>query len=75
MNQELTKEQQLMYDIIFEETEEYEIKVLEYINEIYEVEEFTNKILNILLDSGIKIREQVYVLTKEKKAWILKIKR
>lgn len=75
MNNELTKEQKLLYDIIFLNDEEYEIKLMEYLDEIYLLEDFTNKIVSNLLDSGIKVKEQIYVLTKEKKSWILKIKR
>ncbi len=75
MSNELTKEQKLLYDLIFLNEEEYEIKLMEYMEEIYLLEDFTNKILSNLLDSGIKIKEQIYVLTKEKKSWILKIKR
>lgn len=72
---ELTKEQQLLYDIIFSETVDFEIKILDYIEDSYLIENFTDKIMKCLLLSGIKVIEQVYILTKEKKSWVLKIKR
>jgi hypothetical protein len=75
MNRELNKVQSLLYNLIFENDTEYEIKLLDYIDELYLLDDFTSKILSNLLDSGIKIKEQIYVLTKEKKTWILKIKR
>jgi hypothetical protein len=74
-NMEMNKEQQLLFDLIFLNKKEYEIRLLEYINDIKHIEEFSEKITSILTQSGIKIKEQVFVLTKDKTAWILKIKR
>jgi hypothetical protein len=75
LKKELNKVEQLMHDLIFDKKVEYEIDLTEYISEITDAEEFTNEIVNNLIKSGIKIVEQVIILVKDKKTWILKIKR
>ena len=72
---DLTKIEKLMCELIFNEKSEYEIEIMKYITEIHNVEEFTNTIVENLDDAGVEVIEQVLVLTKEKKVWILKIKR
>jgi hypothetical protein len=72
---EMSKEQQLIYDLIFLNKKEYEINLLEYINDIRYIEEFSGRMTSILMESGVKVKEQVFILTKEKTTWVLKIKR
>ena len=72
---ELDGEKKLMYDIIFDKKLEYEIPILEYICEMNDVDNFTSRVVENLTTSGIKIKEDILVLTKEKKVWILKIER
>lgn len=64
-----------MSELIFSKIIDYEIELMEYISEIYDVEMFTNDVIDDLYLAGIMVEEQVLVLTKEKKVWILKIKR
>lgn len=71
----LTRLEKLMSELIFNEKTEYEIPIMKYISEIHDIEDFTNNIVKNLEESGIDVTEQVLVLTKEKKMWILKINR
>lgn len=73
--EDLTKEQQLLYNIIYSESDEYEVTILEYLDEMHYIEEFTSKIVENLINSGLKIKEQVFILTNEKCAWVLKFKK
>ena len=72
---ELIGEKKLMYDIIFGEKLEYEIPILEYISEMNDVDNFTSRVVENLITSGIKIKDDILVLTADKKVWILKIER
>jgi hypothetical protein len=71
----LSNEKKLMYDIIFNDKLEYEIPFLEYICNMIDVDTFTNRIINNLNASGIKVKGDILILTKDKKVWILKIER
>jgi hypothetical protein len=72
---DLSKEHQLMYDLIYDAKEEYEIDLTGYIAGVRELEQFTNKVVSNLTEAGVKIKEQLFILTKDKQAWVLKIKR
>jgi hypothetical protein len=72
---DLNKEQQLMYELIFDTKSEYEIFLMEYISEITNMESFTERTVSNLTQSGVKIKEQIFIMTKDKQSWILKIKR
>ena len=65
----------LMHDLIFGKKIEYEIDLTKYISQIQDTESFTNEIVNNLITAGLIIDEQVIILIKGKKTWILKIKR
>lgn len=71
----LVGEKKLMYDIIFGDKNDYEIPILEYIGEMNDVDDFTSKVVSNLIASGVKIKEDILVLTVDKKVWILKIER
>lgn len=72
---ELSKENKLMYELIFGDKNEYEIDLFEYIESIKDINPFTNKVLNNLKKSGIKIKEEFLFLSEEKNIWILKLKK
>ena len=72
---DLTGENKLMYDIIFGKEKEYEIPIFEYIEEMNDVDNFTSRIVENLTTSGVKIKDDILVLTVDKKVWILKINR
>jgi hypothetical protein len=72
---DLSKEHQLMYELIYGVKEENEINLLDYVTAIIEMEEFTARVVSNLKEAGIKIKEQLFIMTKDKQAWILKIKR
>jgi hypothetical protein len=73
----LNDEQRLMYRLIFEESDknEYEIDLFQYIDNISEVDTFSNRILHNLTECDIVVEEQVFLLLSDKKAWVIKIKK
>jgi len=71
----LEGEKKLMYDVIFGKKTDYEIPILEYIGEMNDIDNFTSKVVSNLIASGIKIKEDILVLTTDKKVWVLKIER
>lgn len=70
----LNDKDKLIYDIIFGTDTKYEIPFYEYID-LEEVDNFTDKIRENLLLSGIKIIEDNLILSEERNSWILKIER
>ncbi len=75
MVEDLNDENKLMYELIFGTMNEYEINFLKYVNNITELTYFMEKILGNLKKAGIKIKEDVLILTKNKNLWILKIEK
>ena len=75
MSGKLNKIEKLMCDLIFNVKTDYEIEIMKYISEIQNVEEFTLGIVKNLEEAGVEVQDQVLILTKEKKSWILKINR
>lgn len=71
----LTPKEKLLYDIIFSDKTSYEIPYMEYISDMKNLEEFTEDIIDKLIDSKIEISEQVHILTDKQKVWILRINR
>jgi hypothetical protein len=71
----LVGEKKLMYDVIFGKKTDYEIPIIEYIRELNDIDDFTSKVVDNLITSGIKIKEDILVLTKDKKVWVLKVER
>ncbi len=72
MSNDFTPENKLMYELIFGNKVEYEIQLMEYISDIKDVKPFMDKVLKNLKKSGIKIQEDVLILTEKKNIWILK---
>ena len=72
---DLSLVEKLMVELIFDNKNEYEISLLDYVTTFDEIEKFTSNIVNDLYKAGIEAEEQVLILTKEKKEWFLKIKR
>lgn len=70
---ELTPEKKLMYNLIFDTKTEYEIDLFEYIHNIKDINPFTERVLDNLKKSGIRVREEFLVLTDEKNVWILRL--
>jgi hypothetical protein len=75
MDDELTKEQILIHELIFGNKSENEIHIFEYIQNVNDISSFTEKILLILEKSGITIKEEILILTEFKNIWILKLKK
>ena len=72
---DFTIEQNLMYDLIFGNKKEYEINFLEYIDNIKEINTFLERVLLNLDKAGLKIKDDILILTENKNIWILKIEK
>lgn len=71
---ELKGEKKLMYDLIFGEKNEYDIPIMEYIP-LIDIDVFTSRVILNLELAGLEIIDDILILTKDRKSWILKIKR
>jgi tetrahydromethanopterin S-methyltransferase subunit H len=71
----LNDENKLMYELIFGTEKEYEINFSKYVQNITELPTFIDKVLMNLKKSGVKIKEDILILTKNKNLWILKIEK
>lgn len=73
--EDLSKEEKLLYDIIFSDKTNFEISYMDFISDIKLVKLFTDDIIEKLEESGIEIDEQAHILTSDQKIWALRIKR
>ena len=70
-----TKHEKILLELLFMHSNgEYEINLNEYIDSIAELKQFTETIINILLESNIEIVEQTYILSELKMIWTIKLK-
>jgi hypothetical protein len=74
-NYDFTDEQNLMYLLIFGDKSEYEIDIFKYIDNMKEINPFIEKTLTNLKKSGVKIIEDILILTENKNSWIIKIEK
>jgi len=76
MKESLTKTEMLLYDLIYEEDKsDFEINIIEYIDNISLLDEFHREILEKIIKSGINVKEQAFILTKKDKIWKIKLDR
>jgi len=69
------KEDDLIYDLIFSEKESYKIDISEYISDIYQYEDFIDKIKKILKKSKVKIIISDTIMSSKTVIWELKVKK
>jgi TPP-dependent 2-oxoacid decarboxylase len=69
------KEDELIYDLIFSEKENFKIDISEYISDIYKYEEFIDKIKKILKKSKVKIIISDTLMSSKTVIWELKVKK
>jgi hypothetical protein len=69
------KEDDLIYDLIFSEKESFKIDISEYISDIYQYEEFIDKIKKILKKSKVKIIISETLMSSKTVIWELKVKK
>jgi hypothetical protein len=69
------KEDDLIYDVIFSEKESFKIDISEYISDIYQYEDFIDKIKKILKKSKVKIIISETLMSSKTVIWELKVKK
>ena len=71
----MKKEDDLIYDLIFSEKESFKIDISEYISDIYQYEDFIDKIKKILKKSKVKIVISDTLMSSKTVIWELKVKK
>jgi hypothetical protein len=66
---------ELIYDLIFSEKLDYAIDISEYIEDIYQYDDFVDDIKNILKKSKVKIVKSVVYVDSKTAIWQLKVKK
>jgi len=66
---------ELIYDLIFSEKLEYKIDIAEYVNDIYQYDDFVDEMKIILKKSGVKIVKSIVVVDSKTAIWQLKLKK
>ena len=65
----------LIYDLIFSEQNEFDINVSDYIDNIYKYESFIKEIKDILKKSKVSIIKEGVDLSPTNVIWFLKVKK
>lgn len=65
----------LLYDLIFGEKDEYEINLSDYLEELYKYDRFIDEIKSILKKSKVTIVKEKLELDAKGPIWILKVKK
>lgn len=68
-------EDDLIYDLIFSEKENFRIDISEYLSDIYQYEEFIDRIKKILKKSKVKIIVSDTLMSSKTVVWELKVKK
>lgn len=71
----MKSEDDLIYDLIFSEKESFKIDISEYILDIYQYDDFINKIKKILKKSKVKIIISDSLMSSKTVIWNLKVKK
>lgn len=71
----MKSEDDLIYDLIFSEKESFKIDISEYILDIYQYDDFINKIKKILKKSKVKIIVSDSLISSKTVIWNLKVKK
>ena len=71
----MKNEDELIYDLIFSEKENYKIDISDYIVDIYTYEEFIEKVKKILKKSKVKIINSSTLMSSKTVIWELKVKK
>ena len=71
----MKQKEDIIYDLIFSENEEYVIDVGEYINDIYKYDSFVDDIKKVLNKSKVLIVTNSIDVNSETVIWKLKVKK
>jgi hypothetical protein len=69
----LRDKDELIYDLIFSETTEYEIRVDEYISDIYKYDRFVDEVKDILKKSKVEIVKEKITVESSSVLWRIKV--
>lgn len=65
----------LIYDLIFNESTEFKIDIAEYIEDIYQYEDFVTDMKEVLKKSKVKIVKSSVDIDSKTAIWNLKVKK
>lgn len=65
--------EELIYDLIFSETTEYEIYIEEYINDIYKYDKFIDDTKDVLKKSKVDILREKIIVEANSVVWRIKV--
>ncbi len=65
----------LIYDLIFDDKDSYDIDIAEYIDDIYRYDDFIAEMKKVLKKSKVKILESEIKLDSKTAIWVLKVKK
>jgi hypothetical protein len=65
----------LFYDLIFGEKEEYTINISDYLEELYKYDRFIDEVKSILKKSKVSVMKERLELSENGPIWILKVKK
>lgn len=71
----MKNEDDLIYDLIFSEKENYKIDISDYIADIYTYEEFIERIKKILKKSKVRVISSSTLMSSKTVIWELKVKK
>lgn len=69
----MKKRDELIYDLIFSDTTEYEIHIDEYINDIYKYDRFIEETKEILRKSKVDILKEKIIVETNSVIWRIKV--
>lgn len=69
------KKEDLLYDLIFSENNEYEINIADYIKDIYQYDIFIDDVKLILKKSKVMIVKEKITVDSNEIIWELKVKK
>lgn len=65
----------LFYDLIFGEKQEYTINISDYLEELYKYDRFIDEVKSILKKSKVLVIKEKLELSENGPIWILKVKK
>lgn len=71
----MKNENELIYDLIFSDNDQFRIDISDYIKDIYQYDEFMEKIKAILKKSKVKMISSNTVMSSKTVIWEIKVKK
>lgn len=72
---EVKDKEELIYDLIFSEKLDYKINIADYVDDIYQYDDFVEYMKIILKKSKVKIVKSVVLVDSKTAIWQLKVKK